>query len=40
MLTESESNTNPAVLPVVPMKALSQCKTRLSRVMSPQDGRI
>ena len=37
MLTELESSANPAVLPVVPMKPLSECKTRLSRVMSPQD---
>ncbi|MYC33498.1 MAG: 2-phospho-L-lactate guanylyltransferase [Chloroflexi bacterium] len=37
MLTESVNNDNPSVLPVVPMKPLSQCKTRLERIMGPQD---
>ena len=37
MLTESGTEANPSVLPVVPMKPLSQCKTRLERIMGPQD---
>ena len=37
MLTELGNETNPSVLPIVPMKPLSQCKTRLERVMGTQD---
>ena len=37
MLTEVGTDSNPSVLPIVPMKPLSQCKTRLERVMGTQD---
>ena len=37
MLTDNTTGTNPTVVPVIPMKPLSQCKTRLSRRLSPAD---
>lgn len=37
MTSENDNGANPTVVPVVPMKPLSECKTRLSRVMGPQE---
>ena len=37
MMTDSPDQANPTVVPVIPMKPLSECKTRLSRVMGPDD---
>lgn len=37
MTPENATQGNPTVVPVVPMKPLAQCKTRLSRVLGPQD---
>lgn len=37
MMIDSENQSNPTVVPLVPMKPLADCKTRLSRVMTVQD---
>ena len=37
MTPENDRQGHPRVVPVVPMKPLSECKTRLSRVMGPQE---
>ena len=37
MMMDSENQSNPSVVPLVPMKRLADCKTRLSRVMTVQD---
>ncbi len=37
MMMDSENQSNPTVVPLVPMKPLADCKTRLSRVMTVQD---
>ena len=37
MMMDSDNHPNPSVVPLVPMKPLADCKTRLSRVMTVQD---
>ena len=37
MMIDSENQSTPTVVPLVPMKPLADCKTRLSRVMTVQD---
>ncbi len=37
MIMASENQSAPTVVPLVPMKPLANCKTRLSRVMTVQD---
>ncbi len=37
MTTDTPVNSNPTVVPVIPMKRLADCKTRLSRRMSPAE---
>ena len=37
MMIDSANESNPTVVPLVPMKPLADCKTRLSRVMTVQD---
>ena len=37
MMMDSENQSTPTVVPLVPMKPLADCKTRLSRVMTVQD---
>ena len=37
MMMDSENQSNPTVVPLVPMKPLADCKTRLSRVMTVPD---
>ena len=37
MTMDSANQSNPSVVPLVPMKPLRECKTRLSRVMTAQD---
>ena len=37
MTPETENQGNPAIVPVIPMKPLAECKTRLSRVLGPQE---
>ena len=37
MMTDSPDQANPTVVPVIPMKPLAECKTRLTRVMGNDD---
>ena len=37
MMMDSDNQSNPSVVPLIPMKPLADCKTRLSRVMTVQD---
>ena len=37
MMIDSADQSNPTVVPLVPMKPLADCKTRLSRIMTVQD---